>query len=282
MTKVLNRRQARWAQELAFIDFKIYYHPETQNRKPDTLSRRSEYRPGKGGVENQLVTTVLGKNHFEERLTRSFICSSARLASLPERRWTEEFLASVREEGKKDEAYEQARKQEALQITPSPEDRKAREWSYENGLLYIRNLLWVPKGLVQRIMESEHNTKVAGHMGQDKTIELIRRNFWWPLNERTNHRLRQKLPRVPAQQGVPAPTVRDVLPTGITIHPMAIHSNGLHHETSPLRRLRSAVGGHRPIHQDGALPSSQKRRKNGGKPGGHFRKRSTETPRASH
>jgi len=34
-------------------------------------------------------------------------------------------------------------------------------------------------------MESEHDTKVAGHMEQDKTIELIRRNFWWPkMNER--------------------------------------------------------------------------------------------------
>jgi len=35
-------------------------------------------------------------------------------------------------------------------------------------------------------MESEHDTKVAGHMGQDKTIELIRRNFWWP---KTNERI---------------------------------------------------------------------------------------------
>jgi len=30
------------------------------------------------------------------------------------------------------------------------------------------------------ILDSEHYTKVAGHMGQDKTIELIWRNFWWP------------------------------------------------------------------------------------------------------
>jgi len=55
-----------------------------------------------------------------------------------------------------------------------------KELSYENDLLYQRNLLWIPKGLVQRVMESEHDTKVTGHMGQDKTIELIRRNFWWP------------------------------------------------------------------------------------------------------
>ena len=34
-------------------------------------------------------------------------------------------------------------------------------------------------------MESEHDMKIAGHMGQDKTIELIRQNFWWPrMNER--------------------------------------------------------------------------------------------------
>jgi len=47
-TKILNRRQARWAQELAGIDFKIYYRPGTQNGKPDALSRRSEYRPERG------------------------------------------------------------------------------------------------------------------------------------------------------------------------------------------------------------------------------------------
>jgi len=76
-TKVLNRRQARWAQELAGIDFRIYYRLGTQNGKPDTLSRCSEYCPEKGGVENQPITSVLRKNHFEERLTSTFICSSA-------------------------------------------------------------------------------------------------------------------------------------------------------------------------------------------------------------
>jgi len=63
-TKVLNQRQACWVQELAGIDFKIYYHPGTKNGKPDTLSRRSEYRPEKGGSESQPITTVLHKTHF--------------------------------------------------------------------------------------------------------------------------------------------------------------------------------------------------------------------------
>jgi len=135
-TKVLNRRQARWAQELAGIDFKIFYRPGSQNGKPDALSRRPEYRPEKGWIENQPFTTVLGKNHFEERLTCSFICSWAWLASLPERKWTEEFLANVREERKKDEAYEQTRKQEAVTGEPSPKGRKVKELSCGNDLLY--------------------------------------------------------------------------------------------------------------------------------------------------
>jgi len=121
-TKVLNRRQARWAQELAGIDFKIYYRPGAQNGKPDALSRCSEYRPAKGGIEKQPITSVLGKNHFEERLMRSFIASSAPLASLAERRWSEEFWAKVKEEGKKDEAYEQAKKQEVAMEEALPKD----------------------------------------------------------------------------------------------------------------------------------------------------------------
>jgi len=63
-TKVLNQRQARWAQELAGIDFRIYYRPGTQNGKPDMLSRHSEYCPEKGGVENQPISTVLKEDHF--------------------------------------------------------------------------------------------------------------------------------------------------------------------------------------------------------------------------
>jgi len=50
----------------------------------------------------------------------------------------------------------------------------------QDELLYRKNRLWVLEELVQEILESEHDTKVAGHMGQDKTIELIKRNFWWP------------------------------------------------------------------------------------------------------
>jgi len=60
-TKVLNCRQARWAQELAGIDFKIFYRPGWQNGKPIALSRRLEYRPEKGGGRKPASHDSFGK-----------------------------------------------------------------------------------------------------------------------------------------------------------------------------------------------------------------------------
>ena len=179
-TKVLNRRQARWAEQLASIDFRIYYRPGTQSGKLDALSRRMEYCPEKWGVENQPITTVLRNDHFAEpdRQQRTFVCSSARLRSLPARRGNLDFTEEIKKVAKNDADYQQAAKQEAEAEELSPKNRKVGEIRYNDGLLYRKNLLWVPNELVQRIMESEHDTKVTGHMGQDKTIELIRRNFW--------------------------------------------------------------------------------------------------------
>ena len=264
-TKVLNRRQAHWAQELVGIDFKIFYRPGTKNSKPDALSRRSEYRPEKGGSGSQPITTVLHKTHFAEpiqvtgvantqrevqvagavntqREDTAFIISAARLGSLPARSWTKEFLILICSAGKMDPEYCKALKEleneekeenreaawvepvpngrkaeekeeigEAAQAGPVPNSRKAEDneetreaaWTrpvpngrkakgdgareerilgIKDGCVYRKGLLWIPnnKDLIRQILESEHDTKVAGHMRQDKTIVLIRRNFWWP------------------------------------------------------------------------------------------------------
>ena len=141
-TKVLNRRQARWAQELAGIDFKIFYRPGTKNGKPDALSRRSEYRPEKGGEENQPITTVLHKTHFAEpiqvagvvntqREGTAFIISAARLQSVPARSWKKEFLVLVQRAGEKDPEYhkvlEELENEEAAWAGPVPDGREAEE-----------------------------------------------------------------------------------------------------------------------------------------------------------
>ena len=49
-----------------------------------------------------------------------------------------------------------------------------------NDILHYRGRLYVPKPMIPTILESEHDSKVVGHFGKEKTIELVRRNFWWP------------------------------------------------------------------------------------------------------
>jgi hypothetical protein len=50
-TKVLNQRQAYWAQELAGIYLKSFYRKGIRNGKLDILLRYPEYYPEKGQVE---------------------------------------------------------------------------------------------------------------------------------------------------------------------------------------------------------------------------------------
>jgi len=53
----------------------------------------------------------------------------------------------------------------------------------KDDVLCWKNRLYVPKGLRRRIMDSEHDSKVAGHFGRERTMELLARNFYWPNME---------------------------------------------------------------------------------------------------
>ena len=62
---------------------------------------------------------------------------------------------------------------------------KSSEWSMENGLLYYRGKIYVPKSdLCRRILSLCHDSKLAGHPGRWKTLELVSRNYWWPQMSR--------------------------------------------------------------------------------------------------
>lgn len=166
--KVLNRRQARWAQQLATFDFVINFRPGTQNAKADALSRREEYLP-EGGDENQPITSVLNKGHFSHSEVPTFMLSKARLCSIPTPKWNEEFFEQIKSAAPTDETY-----QKAL-VSPG------KDVTNEDGILFVKNRIWIPdnKELKIQIIRSEHDTKVAGHMGMDKTVELIRRHMFW-------------------------------------------------------------------------------------------------------
>ena len=62
---------------------------------------------------------------------------------------------------------------------------KSSEWSTENGLLYYRGKIYVPRSNLHcRITALCHDLKIAAHPGRWKTLELISRNYWWPQMSR--------------------------------------------------------------------------------------------------
>ena len=56
------------------------------------------------------------------------------------------------------------------------------EWQIEEGLVLKEGRVYVPKDekLRVEIIRLHHDTLIAGHGGQWKTVELVTRNYWWP------------------------------------------------------------------------------------------------------
>ena len=60
--QILNRRQARWANELSELNFKIVYRPGVKNKRADSLTRRSSDYSIK---EESPPAKILGPGKFE-------------------------------------------------------------------------------------------------------------------------------------------------------------------------------------------------------------------------
>ena len=62
---------------------------------------------------------------------------------------------------------------------------KLSKWSTENGLLYYRGKIYIPGSkLCCQILTLCYDSKLAGHPGRWKTLELVSRNYWWPQMSR--------------------------------------------------------------------------------------------------
>jgi hypothetical protein len=202
-TKILNRRQARWAQKLAGYDFKIFYCPESSNGKPDALYRHSEYRPKRGGGsiednENQPIHQVLRPDQLTsvkgdyvwtsaarakgspimvsslQSRAEPIIFSSQTLKAIPVVKFDKHMYQDVILSGQEDEDWLKA-------YDRALEGKADADVTLEDEVLWYKGRLWVPNcvDLKKSILQEEHDPKVAGHMGQEKTIELVRRNFFW-------------------------------------------------------------------------------------------------------
>lgn len=98
--------------------------------------------------------------------------NTARISSIQKKTFIDSFLEQVKTATKNDAEY-----QKFLQERPQDKNRIV-----EDDLIYYKGRLQIPNDnqIRLQIASDEHDSKIAGHFGQKKTLELISRNFYWP------------------------------------------------------------------------------------------------------
>lgn len=163
-TKVLNRRQARWSEGLSMYDYVICYRSGKLGGKPDALTRRSDVYPKTGDGDYASANPQNVHALFRPgQLLSSVLIDSAVLSGqvkggLESDSWAEERIRELR--GGKEDPH----------------------WSMDGGFLLHDGSIYVPdtNDLRLLITQMHHDHHLSGHPGIRKTVQSIRRRYWWP------------------------------------------------------------------------------------------------------
>ena len=91
----------------------------------------------------------------------------------------EKFLNRIRIAGKDDDDWTERNGE--LSRMKERNEQLPKNWELEDGLIYYKNRLFIlsNEDLLMEIAKGCHDSKVARHSGEEKTIELLARNFYW-------------------------------------------------------------------------------------------------------
>jgi RNase H-like domain found in reverse transcriptase/Reverse transcriptase (RNA-dependent DNA polymerase)/Integrase zinc binding domain/Chromo (CHRromatin Organisation MOdifier) domain len=177
-TKMLSRRQARWSEFLSSFNMVIRFRPGRLGAKPDALTRRFDVYPKEGDSDYARVNP----QNFRPVFTTEQLASSLRASTLAapilraaalidvEALHTEILAALEHDPITK-------AKMDSIKVTPEP------RWKIDNaGFLRLDNRIFVPSAdnLRLQVLRNTHDHPTAGHLGQNKTLAIIRREYTWP------------------------------------------------------------------------------------------------------
>ena len=148
----LNQRQIRWSLFLSKFDFRISYRPGTKSGKPDSLSRRPDYQ------ENNFPIACAIPNDNP-------ICCTAyeKIDKLIDLQKQDKFC-----------------KETMSKLKSKSKEIKSSLFSLIRGVLHFQGRIIVPSLLRTKILQSFHDSPLGGHQGIHKTMDKLKRYYWWP------------------------------------------------------------------------------------------------------
>jgi hypothetical protein len=123
--------------------------------------------------EGETVQVTAMRLHSER-----IVISSAKFRAIPVVQFNSWLLEAVVSTANNDAAWQE-------EYVRGMEGYPSTDISFEDDIGSYKGTLWNADDLELRkqILESEHDLKVAGNIGQDKTIHPVRRNISWPEME---------------------------------------------------------------------------------------------------
>jgi len=105
--------------------------------------------------------------------------SSAHVNAALTRTMNDTFVDKIRAAGKENEKWQDPGR-ELVKLRESGKKR-ADQWIEKDGLQYYKNRVYIPEkeALQTEIAQGCHDSLVAAHFGQEKTIEVVTRDFYW-------------------------------------------------------------------------------------------------------
>src|SRR5260221_6282633 len=159
--RILNRRQLRWLDLLAHYNYNIVYRPGSNNGAADALSRKAELAPEQ--PEEEEPTTL-----FPEQ---KFLAIESLLTELSEEE-THDYLQTIILAAIHTDQDIQQQIHTLLPLTRLPKTVEL----HNDQLAYHREQIFVPEDneIKRNILALHHDSLIAGHLGRDGTIDLVK------------------------------------------------------------------------------------------------------------
>ena len=107
------------------------------------------------------------------------LMSNAIIAKANLKKFEVDFLTKVQQAALEDADW--VGRKEELEYMEKEGKELPKQWTISDNLLYYKNRLCIPanEDLQTLIAKGCHDSQVAGHFGQDKTLEIITCDFYW-------------------------------------------------------------------------------------------------------